>query len=385
MALAGAPTTSTFHFGYFETFKLYTGLAMWQASFCIRHEAVPRAMNRKLTILDVAAKAGVSSGTVSHVINGTRDVSQARREQVLQAIRELGFVPNGLAQGLRRSRSRVVGLCVPDSASSYFAALIDTVEDIAADQGYEVMQVLSRHSSSVELGRVRALLSHRIAGLLIIPGLEPKQTFDLIADTGTPAVILDRIWNDNRFDYVTIDNRAAMREAVEALVRLDHTRLAYVVSYPGLVTTRQRIEAFHQTAQEASAAVSTKVLERGDNESAFAQRLTELLRSPAPPTAIIASNSVVTLWTMRILKSLGIQCPDEVSVLSFDEPDWADVIEPSLSIVRQPTAEVARTGWRLLMSRIVERDAPTRHVELTAKLILRGSVRPLLAGHLQLN
>jgi DNA-binding LacI/PurR family transcriptional regulator len=242
----------------------------------------------------------------------------------LQAIRELGFVPNGLAQGLRRSRSRVVGLCVPDSASSYFAALIDTVEDIAADQGYEVMQVLSRHSSSVELGRVRALLSHRIAGLLIIPGLEPKQTFDLIADTGTPAVILDRIWNDNRFDYVTIDNRAAMREAVEALVRLDHTRLAYVVSYPGLVTTRQRIEAFHQTAQE-------------------------------------------------------------VSVLSFDEPDWADVIEPSLSIVRQPTAEVARTGWRLLMSRIVERDAPTRHVELTAKLILRGSVRPLSAGHLQLN
>jgi LacI family transcriptional regulator len=334
-------------------------------------------MNQKLTIRDVAARAGVSSGTVSHVINGSREVSEARRELVVRAIEELGFVPNGLAQGLRRSRSRVIGLVAPDTVSSYFASLIDTVEDIAAEQGYEVMQVLSRHSSSTEYNRVRALLSHRVAGLLIIPGLEPKKTFDLIVEAGTPAVVLDRMWDDPRFDYVTIDNRTAMREVVEGLVDLGHRRLAYVVSYPGLVTTRQRIESFESTAKGAAVGVETRVLERGDSQPVLAQRLASALESGSPPTAIIASNSVVALWTMRTLKGLGVRCPDHVSVVSFDEPEWADVIEPSLSIVRQPTVEAARTGWTILMERISGDDAPKRHVQLKAGLVWRGSVQEL--------
>jgi LacI family transcriptional regulator len=349
-------------------------LSVWQAVSALHHNTAREAMNQKLTIHDVAARAGVSSGTVSNVINGSREVSEARREKVVRAIQELGYLPNGLAQGLRRSRSRVVGLCVPDSASSYFAALIDTVEDIAADQGYEVMQVLSRHSSGVEQNRVRALLSHRIAGLLMIPGLEPKTTFDLIAGTSTPAVILDRLWEDDRFDYVTIDNRAAMRDVVKALVHRGHRRLVYVVSYPGLITTRQRIETFEQTAREVAIPVTTQILQHGESEPVLAERLADTLTGADPPTAIIASNSVVTLWTMRTLKSLGIRCPTQVSVISFDEPEWADLIEPSLSIVRQPTAEVARTGWSLLMSRIIDRNTPRKHIEMKAELIVRGSV-----------
>jgi LacI family transcriptional regulator len=333
-------------------------------------------MSQKLTINDVAARAGVSSGTVSNVINGTREVSEARREKVLQAIRDLGYVPNSLARGLKRSRSRVIGLCVPDSASSYFAALTDTVEDIAADQGYEVMQVLSRHDSDLEEGRVRALLSHRVAGLLMIPGQAPQRSFALIAGTGTPAVMLDRFWEDDRFDYVTIDNRAAMRQVVEALLALGHRRLAYVVSYPDLITTQQRIASFEETARTAAAQTRTQVIRRGETEAVLAGRLAEALRAPEPPTAIIASNSIVALWTLRTLKALGVRCPDDVSVVSFDEPEWADLIEPSLSIVRQPTAEVARLGWQLLMRRIAGKPAVSQHIQKTAELVLRGSVGP---------
>jgi LacI family transcriptional regulator len=308
------------------------------------------------------------------VINGTRDVSETRRERVLEAIRDLGYVPNSLARGLKRSRSRVIGLCVPDSASAYFAALIDTVEDIAADQGHEVMQVLSRHDPGLEESRVRALLSHRVAGLLMIPGQAPRRSFELIAGTGTPAVMLDRLWDDERFDYVTIDNRAAMRDVVEALLALGHRRLAYVVSYPDLVTTQQRIVAFEETARAAALPTRTQVIRRGETEAVLAGRLAQALRAPEPPTAIVASNSIVALWTLRTLKALGARCPDDVSVVSFDEPEWADLIEPSLSIVRQPTAEVARLGWQLLMQRIADRTAPSQHVQKAAELILRGSV-----------
>jgi LacI family transcriptional regulator len=334
-------------------------------------------INQKLTIIDVAKQAGVSSGTVSNVINGSRQVSEGRRERVLRAIDELGYLPNSLAQGLRRRQSRVVGLCAPNSASSYFAALIDMFEEIAVEKGYEVMQVLSRHDSTIEHRRIRALLAQQVAGLIIIPSLDPMKTFDLVAKAGVPTVVVDRRWEDSRFDYVTVNNRTAMREAAQHLIGLGHVRLVYIVSYPSLVTTQHRIEAFYQAASDAHDQVSARVLERGQNETIFAQRLTEALRAPNPPTAIIASNSVVALWTMRTIKALGVRCPEHVSVLSFDEPDWADLIEPSLSIVRQPIQEVARTAWALLMGRMRDRTISTRHVELTAELQYRGSIRQI--------
>jgi LacI family transcriptional regulator len=142
---------------------------------------------KKPTITDVARLADVSVGTVSHILNGTTKVSEALRERVERAMGLLRYEQNMLAHAQRRQRVPVVGLSVPHVASAYLAALIDSFEDIAGRRGYQMMQVLTRRDPQTELRRTRELLRHRIAGLLLVPTFDPRETLDLIHDSGTPA------------------------------------------------------------------------------------------------------------------------------------------------------------------------------------------------------
>ena len=235
----------------------------------------PRPAAPRPTILDVARAAGVSLGTVSNVLNGRSNVSARRRASVDAAIATLGYVPNGLAQSLRRQRSRVIGLCMPLSSNAYFAALLEAFETIAAAQGYELMQVLSRHDPALELRRVRALIARQVDGLIVVPSADAHATFEAIAAAGLPAVMVDRTAADERFDYVTLDDRGAMAEATHALLRAGHRRLLFVVRHPNLVTTRERIGGFHAAAAGVRGA-RADLLVRDPDDAVFADDLHRL-------------------------------------------------------------------------------------------------------------
>jgi len=338
----------------------------------------------KPTIFDVAQRADVSVGTVSHVLNDSCKVSESRRLRVHQAIRELGYLPNSLAQGLRRQRSRLVGLCLPHTSSAYLAALIDVFEEIAANRGYEIMQVLSRNDPLTEIHRVRALLTHRVGGLILVPSFEPHQTCQLVTDAGVPLVIVDRPSDDARVDQVTFDNRAVMGEATRRLIALGHRRLLFVVRFPSLVITRQRIESLLEAAHAAPRPVAAEILECGEDEAIFGRRLAAVMAQPEPPTVIIVSNSMIASWMIRALRSLRIPCPQQVSLLTFDEPEWADLVTPRLSIVRQPTRELARRAWELLIRRMTDGPGDPERIELHASIELRESVGPSPAALLTL-
>ncbi len=328
--------------------------------------------SRKPTIRDVADRAGVSIGTVSNVLNGGIPVSDRRRAAVIEAIEALGFAPNRVAQSLRRRQSQVVGLVAAGTSSAYFAALLDMFEDIAARQGYEVMQVLSRNDTDLELRRVRALIERQVDGLIMVPTAAPERAFDLIADAAIPAVMVDRAFPDPRFDYVTMDNRAAMDEATRALVGFGHRRLLYIVRWPELVTTRERIAAFEAAA--AATGVEASVLRRAD-DAAFLDQVRDVLGGTSRPSAVIASNSDLALDLLRALKTLGIRIPDDISVLAFDEPVWAEVMSPPLAVVRHPVEAIARTAWETLISRMESGAPASRRIVHTADLVVRASIR----------
>jgi LacI family transcriptional regulator len=332
--------------------------------------------SRKPTILDVARRAAVAVGTVSHVLNDSRVVSEARRERVLRAIDELGYLPDGLAQGLRRKQSHVVGLCVPHTTSAYLGALFDTFEEIASDRGYELMQVLSRNDPATELRRVKALLRHRIGGMILVPSLRPEATLALLHAAGVPTVVADRPSDDARFDQVSIDNRSAMLEAAQRLIALGHRRLLFVARYPRLVVTRHRIEGLKRACREARRPVHLDVLEFAEGGAAFTTQLAAALRGKAPPTAVIASNSTIAVALIRALRDLSVKCPRQVSLLAFDEPEWADLVTPELAIVRHPTREIARRAWELLINRMTGKSGATQRIELPAHVELRRSVAP---------
>jgi LacI family transcriptional regulator len=331
---------------------------------------------RSPTVLDVAERAEVSVGTVSNVLNGRGNVSEARRARVQAAMRELGFLPNGVAQSLRRQQSRVIGLCTPLTNSAYFAALLGYFEEVAASAGYAVMHVLSRGDPELELNRVEALLGRNIDGLILIPTHDSSATLDLLALRGTPTIIVDRVTSDKRFDYVAIDDRKAMREATRHLLGLGHKRLLYLIRDSRLPTTQLRIKGYLEAAEQAKFKVSALVVQRDPDEALFARQVVDIMNGSGAPTAIIASNSMVALSLVQILQGLKVRWPDDVSLLAFDEPVWAPILSPPLTVVRHPTQQIALEAWNRLLARVRSPALRPKRFTLEAELVATPSIGP---------
>jgi LacI family transcriptional regulator len=335
---------------------------------------------KKSTILDVAALAGVSVGTVSNVLNGTIPVSRSRRDRVLKIINELGYSQNMLARGLRGKRTPVVGVCVPQTTIAYFSALMEAFEEVASKNGIEIMQVLSHGNSQKEYERVQSLLRYHVGGLLLVPTIDPEATYEIIAASGVPVVVVDRAPQGSfPFDRVTFDNRGAMYQATQGLIERGHRNILFIVQQKKLVLTQQRIEGLRAAAEAAGGRIETKVMECGQDQATLAALLAGELRRKQRPTGIIVSNSILAAWVMRAFRMLQIDCPKDVSLLAFDQPEWADLVTPALSVVRQPTQDIARTAWTFLMQRMRNEAENVQQIQLEAQVIFRASVRSI--GH----
>jgi LacI family transcriptional regulator len=322
----------------------------------------------------------VSVGTVSNVLNGTREVTEARRRRVLQAVNDLGFHQNMLAQALRRNSSSVIGLCVPRSTTSYFAALVDAFEKVAADRNFAIMQVLTHEDPATEHQRIQNLLRYRVDGIILVPSINPDATYELLEKSNTPLVLIDRPADDRGFDQVTFANRQAMYETGRQLIALGHRRILFCVQQANLSVSRQRRDGLNQAISEAPHPVAAEILTSIKEEAAFQEQIRLALAVPNPPTAIIVSNSTLAEWIVRGLERLDVRFPGDVSLLAFGEPHWADLITPKLSVVRQPIQEIAVNAWELLLRRMNGEETDPHRMEIEGAVIMRGSVGPPPAG-----
>ena len=181
---------------------------------------------------------------------------------------------------------------------------------------------------------------------------------------------------DRRFDYVTIDDQRAMREATRHVLGLGHRKLLFIVRDARLPTTQQRIEGFFASARAATPKATATVLQRDPAEEAFARQVADAMGRPHTPTAIIASNSAIALSLVRVLQELRIRWPDDVSLLAFDEPEWAPILSPPLAVVRHPTERIARETWQRLLARIRTPEQKPRRITLQAFLVPAASLAP---------
>lgn len=328
----------------------------------------------KVTISDVARRAKVSVGTVSHVLTGNTPVTAERRQRVELAIEQLGYVPNVHAQGLRQTRSSLIGVCFPYTTTSYLNDLSEALERIATEAGYSIMHVFSRHDPEIEFRRIRELMRYRVAGLILFPSSAPEPSLDFAHAKGLPLVLVDRPSDDLRFDAVMLDNRKVMREAVRRLIGLGHRRLLFVCRSSELLVTQHRIEGLQAALRAAPATVRVGMLEIRDDEAAFARNLAAVLQGAAAPTAIVASNSHQASLVLGRLHELGVSVPEAVSMLTFDDPEWARLVQPELSVIRQPTATLAQSAWDLLMRRIAHGAKAPESIALDAAIEFRASV-----------
>jgi LacI family transcriptional regulator len=304
------------------------------------------------TIRDVARLANVSISTASGVINGKPTVKEALRLRVIAAMEALDYHPDTVARSLKVRRTKTIGIVVPEITNPFYPEIIQGMEDVANQSGYSVMFCDSGEDRDLEHAHLSMLFSRRVDGVLIAPA-DPYGARDRLTRQRIPFVLFDRVPRGFPGPGVIIDNFEASRNAARYLIGLGHERNAVVAWLPNLPAMVDRVDGFRQALQEQHLPISEEYFRWVDFslESAYQCGL-ELMRLPEPPTAIFCCNNRMTLGVMRALGGLGIPCPELVSVLGFDDFDWAANITPRLTTVAQPTYEMGRQAMQLLMQKM---------------------------------
>lgn len=326
------------------------------------------------TIADVARLAGVSISTVSHVLNGTRNVSAETKRRVETAIDAIGYAPNTLARALKAATTGTIGLAVSTVSNPYFADIVCAIEAQCARLGLMVFLADTEDDPAREVEVVRALHARRVDGIIFAPSARPAVALEYLVRFKVPCVLVDRM-TDPRFDQVGIDNAAAVATLVRHLIDAGHRRIGFIGGQPGFATTEARAEAFRATLATAGlhpdpGLSDARTLSDGDAIAA----VNRLLEAPQPPTALVAGNNLVTIGCMRALQARGLRVPESITLVGIDDFEWADCFEPRLTLVAQPCVELGRQAASLLVERIRDPERAPRQVQLAAELKLRTSV-----------
>ncbi len=323
------------------------------------------------TILDVAARAGVSKSLVSLVLRGSDRVSRERREAVLTAARELGYRPNAAARSLARQRSHVLGVMLSDLHNPYFAECVDGIDEYAGGERYRTIVTTGHLDPEREVDAIETLLELQVDGLLLIGSVvAPAAIRD--ASREVPIVVVSRATRTGSVDSVVNDDRTGAQLVVDHLVELGHRRIAHVDGGRG-AGAQQRRSGYERALRRHGLASEITVVPGAFTESGGARGMRELLVADERPTAIFAANDLAATGVLEVVDRAGLRVPDDISVVGYDNTHLAGIYRYDLTTVDQPRRAMGRTAVALLLERIRgERDA-ARHVVLAPSLVVRGS------------
>ncbi|NYD43435.1 LacI family DNA-binding transcriptional regulator [Nocardioides panaciterrulae] len=326
------------------------------------------------TMADVAARAGVSTTTVSHVLNGTRHVSEDARQRVLSAIEETGYTQNTVARSLATASTRTIGLAMSAISNPYFIDLVHVIEAEIRAAGYLLLLADTRDDPEEELAVIRSLHSRRVDGYVLAPSGDPEgRALRYLAEQRLPTVLVDRLASED-FDQVGVENREAMSQLVEHLAAQGHRRIALVGGQTGLSTTDERLAGYRLGLARGGLVEDPQLVVSGASEEERARAAVhELWALPEPPTAIVAANNRMTIGVMQALHDLGVGVPGDVALVAFDDFEWADLFHPRLTVVAQPIREIGTEAARLLLARLKEPDRAPATLRLPARFVHRES------------
>lgn len=337
------------------------------------------------TVADVARRAGVSVSTAARALSGRGYASDQTRRQVLEAAKDLGYVTNQIARSLRTRRTRLIGLLIGDVENSFYSTIARNVESIAKQAGYHVVLCNSDDLAANEREYLKLLEGIRVDGLIVTPTATNQRQLSALMDNDIVIVQMDRRVDGLRADAITVDNEAGAAEAVSHLIEAGHTRIGIVTGELGLSTAYQRLAGYERALKQNGIAVRKALIKTGSfhrREHAI-EEATELVRARYAPTAIFAANNILAEAVMMALEQQGMRIPRDMSVVAFDDVQWMSMVDPPLTTVRQPVADMARTAAELVLRRLKE-GQPRRPstVVFRTELVERGSVaqvRPVKA------
>ena len=328
-----------------------------------------------VTLRDVARRAGVSTSTVSHVLNGTRPVSEELRRRVLDAMHELGYEPNAVARSLKVNRSNTIGLIISDISNPFFTAVVRGVEDVAQARGYTVILCNSDEDVAKETTYLKVLRSKRVDGLILAPAGRPHEYLRNLVKADFPLVFLDRDIEGLGVAAVLLDNEGAARQAVRHLVDLGHRRIGMITGRPSISTTTERLAGYLAALREAGLPVDERLIVSGGSSIEGGRAAANALLDLDPrPTAIFSANNLMTIGALVAIDARGLSIPEDIALVGFDDFPWSGVLRPRLTTVAQPTYELGRMAAEVLLRRLAgSRSEPPERVVLPGKLTVRES------------
>src|SRR5246500_2295855 len=322
------------------------------------------------TFEDVARRAGVAISTVSHVVNGTRFVSEATRIAVEQAIIATGYIPNSLARSLARSTTNTIGIALSATSNPYFMDLEYAIAAECTPRKWMTLLGDTKEDPDVEEKSVRQLHERRVDGIILATcGDGNSRSLAYLEQNRVPTVLLDRLVS-RRFNQVGVENKRAIKELVEHLYNLGHRRIAMIAGRPHVATTFERVEAYKRTLRDHGLPVDEAMIHDGSEEAESFHRLLPL---KLPPTAILAGNNRSMMRLMQYVHTTGLRVPRDIAVVGFDDFEWADYFHPRLTVIAQPIEAIAKRAILLLAASIENPDAKRQTLHIKPKLVVRES------------
>ncbi|GAA2805769.1 LacI family DNA-binding transcriptional regulator [Saccharopolyspora taberi] len=323
------------------------------------------------TTADVARMAGVSTATVSHVINGTRKVREETRRLVEEAIEATGYSPNTLARSLATASTRSIAVVMSAITNPYFGQVLQGVESEAVRHGYTLLLADSRDDPDHELHLVRGMHERRVDGIILAASAVPKRTLEYLSAHELPVVLADRLVDDH-YDQVGADNAEPTAELVDHLAHRGHRRIGLVAGRRGLATTEERVRGFREGLRRNDLEPDPDLLAEGHSLTESAVEATRRLLDHRP-TALITANNGMTIGAMQALGEAGLRVPADIALVGFDDFLWAEWFAPRLTVIAQPCGDIGTEAARLLLRRIGAPGVEPETHRLPSRFVHRDS------------
>ena len=332
---------------------------------------------RETTVHDIAQLARVSLGTVSNVLNGRPSVKEALVARVNEAAAQLGYRRNTNAASLRSNQTDMIAVAVPNIENAFFSQIVSSIEHLAVAEGKGVMFLTTSENQDRAQRQVHSLISRRVDGIILVPSFDYQPMIQELKAYKVPVVLVDRVERQNQFSSVAVDNFQAGYLGGKHLFDSGYREVFFLGGSHRFWILKQRYEGFLKAAKEARVSSLCRAYELSLEPEEIRKSALKLLSERKPPQAIFAASNLVAKGLIPVLQGLGLRVPDDIALLVMDDFEALTLLSPAVSVVAQPSAAIAETGWRMLQSLIAGNPLRESHVRLPAELVVRGSTPPL--------
>ena len=337
---------------------------------------------RRVTLNSIAEEVGLSTTTVSRILNGKAAryrISKSTEEAVLRTAAELEYVPDRLARGLRTRRTHTIGLIIPDISNPFFSTVARNIGIEARKTGYSIFLYDTQEKTSLEVDSLRLLQSRKVDGLIICPAGDEDEHLNATLSSGLPMVIVDRHFPGLKCPYVISDNYGGSLDAVNFLLENNHRRVSCIQGRLHTSVNKDRIRGYKDALKKHRIPLDESLIvgdSFGEGNGYVSAKI--LLNQSSRTTAIFATSNLISLGAMRAIFEEGLKIPDDISIVSFDDQPYSDYLAAPMTTVAQQTTEMGQIAFKLLLAQLNPGKSDNNQgVILPTKLIIRKSVKTL--------